>query len=475
MAISPRDVRRVIESLSSSPRGSAHESFQSINAIGVIETEEAFARLVAIFNLQCDGIVASLRDFTDELLDVGSLTFEVISGREVRLEISKPWKDGVAYFFTEEGFSRELKNSQFTGTISLAFIAADFEPFRSAGCKFDMWSAFAPKPDLVPVVRTSPKKYVRDIGVNVLPSCAEFWIADGDAPRKSAVYDHWSEAAAQLLPLMIVNEVWSLDGKLLVTVKGPRKRELECQREMALSEAGFRSLSEAVKWVYENPREIEVKHTLLTNEICREWPPEVNILGVGITIIIAEALESSKRAYQAHVHEKTKDMLKALADLRKSISEETARTSQQTRDLIAGLWRDFVVAIGAIGLRLASGQSGGALALSTATRLFMIGIAMFLVVSVALTFINNYKLRRSGSMGREVWHQKIHDVLSSKDFSDLTRVPLHEVDVAYRITASVVAVSYVVLLVAVVGFAFPELGLGKLISRLVMSATGFQL
>jgi hypothetical protein len=71
--------------------------------------------------------------------------------------------------------------------------------------------------------------------------------------------------------------------------------------------------------------------------------------------IDSPALESARLLYKAHIRAGGKDTLKSLGDLRKSLTEDTQKILQQSRDLSSALWKDMALVIST----LPPLQSGG--------------------------------------------------------------------------------------------------------------------
>src|SRR5690606_27287850 len=135
-------------------------------------------------------------------------------------------------------------------------------------------------------------------------------------------------------------------------------------------------------------RDVEVKHTLLAYELGREWPEDISWTK-GFVDRGSRALDAAKTAFHAHIRETSKDTLKSLGELRKTLTEEVSKTSQQTRELLSTLWRDFVIAITAILGRAAFVLSGTASADSDIMRVMLGGIAVFLAFSLIFTLRAN--------------------------------------------------------------------------------------
>jgi hypothetical protein len=114
--------------------------------------------------------------------------------------------------------------------------------------------------------------------------------------------------------------------------------------------AGFSALQESAKWVFENEREAEMRHTLLSAEIAR-----CAFMDSAATVFfethMTSALESARIAYQLAISETSRETLKSLTDLRKSITDETSKLSDLSRQLITAVTGAIALVVGLIAAR----------------------------------------------------------------------------------------------------------------------------
>lgn len=142
----------------------------------------------------------------------------------------------------------------------------------------------------------------------------------------------WAAHALNYLSRCFANEI-DTAGTLL-TFKGPPKLNLTISQvandvgELSLSE--FEVVQDAAGWVFDNSREAEVKHILLSAEIARSGRADGDA-GDYFKENLAAALDCAKIAYQMAVSEITKDTLKSLGDLRKAVTEETSKATDAMR------------------------------------------------------------------------------------------------------------------------------------------------
>src|SRR5690606_34146072 len=129
----------------------------------------------------------------------------------------------------------------------------------------------------------------------------------------------------------------------------------------------FESLQASAAWVFDNDREAESRHILLANEIARASNNGTEFSRCFGTQI-SDCLSGAKITYQMMLSDLSRDTLKALGDLRKVITEETAKVTDVTRQLIGGVSAALAVGFGLIATRL-----------STNTNPWLIAAVMILV------------------------------------------------------------------------------------------------
>ncbi|CAD5358390.1 protein of unknown function [Enterobacter cancerogenus] len=112
----------------------------------------------------------------------------------------------------------------------------------------------------------------------------------------------------------------------------------------------FDVIQEKEKRIFLEGNETELKHTFLSSELTREWPGGATFCE-GIVYRLPPPLESAKLLYKAHIRAGGKAPLISLGDLRKSLTENTKKILQQSRDLYSALWKDMGLVISTLVLR----------------------------------------------------------------------------------------------------------------------------
>lgn len=269
----------------------------------------------------------------------------------------------------------------------------------------------------------SPRRFARTIaGDSRAPAEIGSWVLDGGVDSQDAVFLAWREIAADALRRSLVNEIYDMDGATRVVLAGSPTRRLHLGAAQA-NAAMFAELQKAARWVFVEGPDAELRHTLLTGELAREWRDE-QPFAVGLTDRLPIALESAGLAYRAHVQQGSRETIKSLSDLRKTLAEEIGKVTQQTRDLSSGLWRDVAVAIVTVAFRLSMDATK-----STATPVYavvLVLVAAYIMVSQVVTVTSSRAFLKVAADARSQWRQKGYAYLSNVEFDALAGTPLAE-------------------------------------------------
>ena len=356
------------------------------------------------------------------------------------------------HIFTPEGWRSFLlsENAVYLARfVRLAFIANAFET-----------RAFIVKPwidtpsdeptDLKKISDTGPRRQVRCQSPDLMaPLRIEPWILASSASNDSLAIRVWNKVAAEMIAKSLPNELY-IDGntsKVSLAGQPPRRIELGV---FQTNEPPIKILQETAKWLYLEGEDVEVRHTFLTAELARAWTPDVCFCD-GLTSRLAGALDSARLVYKAHLRSGSKDIIKALADLRKTLSDEVQKLLQQSRDLSGAVWRDVAIAIGVLGVRLAvDSVKANSMTLGFATIYFL--VAIYIMTSYRISIATNNKFLEIVETARRAWRTKLYAFLDDDDYQTLADKPLTDALKAYRVTqARTTAVVEVVVFFLVFG------------------------
>lgn len=339
-----------------------------------------------------------------------------------RVSFDKPAPaPGVLRLLTKTGFAAWLARDDVRSHWQVIGLQA---PLRCYAVTFSPWSDEPAQPRADEVLREARRLVRETAGQRTVPACLSRWlIADLAAfPPDSAILAVWARCAARKLILTLPDEVDSEAQRL--RFKGPPRLDLDLPTADAdlaalLGREGFLGLQAALDWVFEIEREAEMRHILLAAEIARSG-------GTGtaadkfIKDNIADALASAKLAYQLQLVGMSSDALKTLSELRKTVSDDTAKVAEGTRQIITAVAGALAIGAGLIAARL-SGSVDPAL----------VTIVMILAVTyVAITILSGISFTLLQRSVRKAWQPRLYRFLAPADYASLVRDPAKKAEYA---------------------------------------------
>ncbi|WP_024921551.1 MULTISPECIES: hypothetical protein [unclassified Afipia] len=363
--------------------------------------------------------------------------------REVVITLEKPAADGCAFFIFQSGIPHYL--TQRTVLPRLAIV--DFNPtqvFRARGLEVCSWDLAQPVPPPESSAgRIDPTRYVRDfVPDREVATDLNPWILVTEPAAASATYQAWEKIAARRLLGGLVSRVWLEDGQVwLQAAATPPIYRIKAD-DPTLPGARSR-LTEAATWVFLSGTDIEARHLIFSGELARASRPQQDL-----ATTLDQALEAAKAAYEAHVQSSSRETLKALADLRKTVIDETQKVAQRAQDLAATLWRDLAVSAAPFVLKILgdAAKTPGPLISS----LFYFAAAIFVALSFALQWRINGAFFQSQASSRRSWMQSLYNYISVREREEIAETPIEQAMKNYRETRGVLLVVYAVLVIALI-------------------------
>jgi hypothetical protein len=170
------------------------------------------------------------------------------------------------------------------------------------------------------------------------------------------------------------------------------------------------------EWVFGAGLDVDVRHLLLANEWARAYRPD------SLPGLSTRALDSAKAAYNAYVKSSSRETLKALADLRKAVLEETQKVSQRAQDLAGALWKDLLVASTPFLVKILSDAAN--IWTNYVAGGLSFAAAIFLEFSYWMqTHINARAFLRQQD-SRQVWRAALTTALSQEDINAFSETPI---------------------------------------------------
>lgn len=340
-----------------------------------------------------------------------------------RIELEKPEQQveedrAVLFLVTEIGFRSYLKRGHSATQWRVLGLT---KPFCSRLRSYSNWDevlACANTP-----ATKAPRLLVKEsASMRSVPDDIRHWLlADGQTLDSADELNIiWATHAFDALCRCVANEIDETGSTL--TFKGPPKLNLKFGENLRLNSSRipieeFHGLQDAAAWVYENAREAEVKHILLSAEIARSGRADGAVTAY-FKEHLACALECAKIAYQMAVSEVTKDTLKSLGDLRKAVTEETSKATDATRQSVTAIATALTVGLGLIAARV-----------SVQVNAYLISIVMVVAVAyTAISVFSGWKFISIQKKLREEWQPKLYRYLSTDEFNNMVQEPIGQIE-----------------------------------------------
>lgn len=346
-----------------------------------------------------------------------------------RAELLKPLPEQhdqteALYIATEAGFKAFLDNGH---CASRWYILGLQKPFNTRARAYSDWGI--EEPYVESQATKSPRLLVKESAdVRTVPEDVRHWLlADGhELDEADPLHIVWATQAFDALSRCFANEIDATGSKL--SFKGPPKLNLTLPKTIngaaQITLNDFKVVQDAAVWVFDNAREAEVKHILLSAEIARSGRADGEALQY-FRDNLAAALDCGKIAYQMAVSEITKDTLKSLGDLRKAVTEETSKATDATRQAIAAISTALTVGLGLIAARL-----------TLQINPYLISLVM--AVAFGYTTLNVMSGRKFINIQRQLrqdWQSKLYRFLSESEYKKMVGDPIEQAEsFFYRIS-----------------------------------------
>lgn len=404
---------------------------------------------VTISNLNVDATKRVLEactqlNLTDTAYDEegSEWTIESISNafEPFRVSFQKPTTEGVLRLLTNAGFKTHLEAGHSAVRWEVARLS---RPYRTLGRLYSGWGSTE---DFIPAPETkNPRSLVREFsGQRIVCSDIRPWLLSDDfleIPANSA-FSLWANIAVFAILRALSDEIDSEDQSL--KFKGPPRLS------MALPEAGhdcltplgvpgFQALQQAGRWVFESKQEAEMRHILLATELARSGSNNSDALNC-VKAQIASTLEAAKIAYQMALSDLSRDTLKAMADLRKAITEETAKVVDATRQIITALASALAVGLGLVMARFTIGTDPW----------LLIGVMVVVAAYVAANIASGWQFMSLQRGLRNDWRPRLYRFIPDDEYQRLVGAPAQRAERTLKAAAIIGGLAVAILTVVVI-------------------------
>jgi hypothetical protein len=309
---------------------------------------------------------------------------------------------------TNTGFSRYLSDGADENTW---YVARLKKPILTDGRSILPWDHNG-GPSLSDVATKSPRSLVKEsASIRIVPQDIRMWLLRSEnASLTCSSSLIWIDAALTAGVLCIPEEVDSTSQKL--KFKGPPRVSVALRPIVVGDHVSHDSLQQALRWIYELENQAEIRILYFRSELARCGLSQETDLE-SLLDTLAAALDGAKIAYAMSISELGKDTVKALADLKKSITEDTAKLTEATRQTTAAVAAALAAGFGLLAARVTSN-----------TSINLIGIVMLVVcLYVASVVVSGWNLLRLQQQLRHDWHPKIYRFLTDAEYASLVKKP----------------------------------------------------
>jgi hypothetical protein len=368
--------------------------------------------------LKKEGLPFVMEDRGENVIEVGDI---LEAYAPFRFTVSKPvGLQGPGVRVTNTGFSDLLHQGTLTGTLRLCRCENAFETAAFRIAPLNDTAAFESR-----TLDAKPRRAVREsTQTRIVPDDIGAWLLRDveEMPWTDPAFQSWAGQAWKNLARSIANEV---ENDALV-FRGPPLVRLSVQADGSRwgGETEFRALQRAVAWVYDNERELEMRHGLLATEVARSATMGGNAART-IGRVAGPALESARIAYGLNLSQVSRDSLRALTDLRKAISDETAKLADTTRGIATSVATAVFAGAGVILARLTTGSPSSLLVL----------LAVVPVMYVIAVIWGGWQFVKLQRRIRSQWRQRLYIFLPEADYEQMVEGPAKDAERAFQ-TAS---------------------------------------
>lgn len=382
-------------------------------------------------------------DSTGEIVSTEKL-MEEFAPFEVTIE--KPRDRMAVRMLTVVGFkqwlhSDHMQNSTVVAVPSLA------KPFDTFALRIGPWEPigdfFATK------LENNPRKIVRETGDSrLVVSDLGPWIPRDEEEAVDAgdpYIAQWRKLAAARLIHALADEV-EPDGRFLF--RGPPVIRFDPPTLVEnIKPEDFDALQALVRWIYVGNTDAESKRALVAAEVSRSSfsTADPSLIASHSTRL----LEGARIAYQLGLNKISLDTIKALADLRKAVADETARLSEATRQLANSVAGALFTGIGVMAARLSLPIGGDAFN----AAVVIVGVVLVLYVA-SITWSGARFLGIQRNLRLE-WRERLYRYLPQAEYDRLVTIPAQSAERGYAWAAGFAILSVLILFCGLLCVAFP--------------------
>jgi hypothetical protein len=347
--------------------------------------------------------------------------------------------NGVLPILSQAGLAAALDRDHAEPVVWVQRLPRAMETVTVAYLPWGSEAAFVPQ-----VPPPEPARVVRFLADGHVPAAIGRWLLrDPELDISGPVLALWRERACHALATALSQEV-ERDGRLFFRGPPPSRFRMEGAPRVEISLLS--NLQRAVGWVYENPRELENRHGLMAAEIARATLRDGDL--IDLAGIAGIATEGARIAYGFGVSQQSRDALKALGELRKSVSDETGKLSDATRSLAGAVMTSAVGNVGLVIARLTVARDSTFVSVAAG----VIGVA--LAIYVGLVIASGWHFLTIQRDLRADWRERLYRFLEDNEYARMVDTPVARAETGFRYAAIGAAIVAVLELIAVMVVVF---------------------
>lgn len=350
------------------------------------------------------------------------------------------------YFFTKQGFLKNLESSEISKSLNI-FIHEDFSEFSTLTCRFRKWDFDSDEAQEHEknIETADPRKIVKDYTGAQVTSNQLFWVTPTEPDTPDDLFSNWLDIASPKAALLLASEISSTDGVQYHTIKGSKTLNIPNEVEFtSITRDTHSIIHEALCWVFETSRETEVRHTLLSQRLSNNDLKQSESWTKFISRVLRPSLSSAREDYRSHLLVKTGELLKAITDIRKTVSDETSKIIDKTSALTSSLLRDASITFIIAALRQTLIAKN--IITKESTHFLLIATAAWLATSILLTGYQNKMFIRSQIRFRRNWSKGLSALISESELKKISRRPIREAIESYGRIKKVIDFIYAILI-----------------------------
>lgn len=364
--------------------------------------------------------------------------------REVSINIVKPKISRLACFFFQDSLAEYFKGSGEAATLHVADLPLECT-FQARGLEVTSWKydqdlVAQPSPDSI-----NPLKFVADfVPTREVPQDLSPWLLLSPPAQPSTMFESWRAVSARRILSGLVSCALADNDAVWLQISGPPIFKIRADDPQLID--SWEMLTKVAHWVFLSGLDVEARHILFNCELTR-----ADRAGQTFATTLERAFDAAQVAYEAHVQSSSRETLKALAELRKVVIEETQKVAQRTQEMTSGLVRTFIILGIPLTLKVLSNVDS---ATPKLVSIICIVSAIFILAHFFLQCRINDAYFLSQENSRKSWMQTLRTYISDREREEIADFPIKQALKNYEETCIFLLLVNIWIAAGLIGLAF---------------------